>query len=259
MLSSNSCGANSDTYIKHKHRIHNMKLNKIRAEAHIRKGFTLVELLVVIAIIATLAGLSYGPIMKQLNAADRTEAVSNGRSISTALLSFFAANDSNFPNEITSRGREVDTPEALFQQLIDSDFIDDEGLFWNRRNARLGSANISEPDNNGTLTSGELVWGYVMNLDISKGRQPIFFDAAVSASNAGASFSTLPWGGKAIIGRIDGSVEASQISFMGLAEARGGVGQEGPIEEGLPALDIFSTLNTTTVVLATEPSRVSRR
>jgi prepilin-type N-terminal cleavage/methylation domain-containing protein len=35
-----------------------------------KRGFTLVELLVVIAIIASLAGLSYGPIMKHLRSAD---------------------------------------------------------------------------------------------------------------------------------------------------------------------------------------------
>jgi len=257
MLSSNSCGANSDTYIKHKHRIHNMKLNKIRAEAHIRKGFTLVELLVVIAIIATLAGLSYGPIMKQLTAAERIDAITNGRSINTALLSFFAANDSNFPNGTTSRGGDITAPESLFQQLFDSDFVDDEEYFWNRRNARLGAADINKPNNDGTLDADELVWGYVMNVDITKGDQPLFFDSAITATNTSGSFSTLTWGGKAIIGRVDGSVTATQITFVGLADQQGR-GQAGPIVEGTPAVDIFSRLTTTAVVLPTNPSSTVR-
>jgi prepilin-type N-terminal cleavage/methylation domain-containing protein len=45
-----------------------MKLSK--NNTHIAKGFTLIELLVVIAIISTLGGLSYGPIMRQLQSAD---------------------------------------------------------------------------------------------------------------------------------------------------------------------------------------------
>ena len=76
-----------------------MKTNKNITLQRNLKGFTLVELLVVIAIIASLAGLSYGPIMKHLDSSARTEAISNGKQIFTALNGFMAANDSSYPND----------------------------------------------------------------------------------------------------------------------------------------------------------------
>ena len=53
-----------------------------------------------ISYISALAGLSYGPIMKQLEAADRVEAISNMRSINTALLGFYAANKAQYPDNL---------------------------------------------------------------------------------------------------------------------------------------------------------------
>ena len=62
--------------------------------------------------ISALAGLSYGPIMKQLEAADRTEDISDMRSLNTALLSYYAANNGQYPDNL--------------QQLFEQEFLDDE-------------------------------------------------------------------------------------------------------------------------------------
>jgi len=55
---------------------------------YIAKGFTLVELLVVIAIIATLGGLSYGPIMEQIRFANVTKATKVCNDLSLAISNF---------------------------------------------------------------------------------------------------------------------------------------------------------------------------
>ncbi len=70
-----------------------MKTNIQPTQKRKRKGFTLVELLVVIAIIASLAGLSYGPIMKHLESSARTEAISNAKNIYSAMMGYMAVND----------------------------------------------------------------------------------------------------------------------------------------------------------------------
>jgi len=202
-----------------------MKINKAAALVA-RKGFTLVELLVVIAIIAALAGLSYGPIMKQLNAADRTEAISNARSINTALLGFYAANNQQYPNESTDRSDNgTETANELFQQLFDNAIVDDKKFFWNATNARVfDSIDVTEPDNsNATLEREENVWHYIMNLDAGDGSSAIFYD-----SYTGEDFTAETWDGKAIVAYVDGSVEAEQIQFSGLVE-EDGVFQTGPV------------------------------
>ena len=200
-----------------------MKINKTVAFAA-RKGFTLVELLVVIAIIAALAGLSYGPIMKQLNAADRTEAISNARSINTALLGFYAANNSQYPNENTERGTAITTANTAFQQLIDNAIVDDEKFFWNSTNGRI-LGNPQEPVTDGTLDQDENVWHYIMNLDAGDGNTPIFYDSI----DTGNVFTAETWDGKAVIALVDGSVNAEQIDFDGLVEPTPGNFATGPV------------------------------
>ena len=200
-----------------------MKINKTVAFAA-RKGFTLVELLVVIAIIAALAGLSYGPIMKQLNAADRTEAISNARSINTALLGFYAANNSQYPNENTERGTAITTANTAFQQLIDNAIVDDEKFFWNSTNGRI-LGNPQEPVTDGTLDQDENVWHYIMNLDAGDGNTPIFYDSI----DTGNVFTAETWDGKAVIALVDGSVNAEQIDFDGLVEPTPGDFATGPV------------------------------
>jgi len=190
-----------------------------------RRGFTLVELLVVIAIIAALAGLSYGPVLKQLDSAKRTEAIVSGRSINTSLLVFFAANDRQFPNDSTSRNSTpIGNSHEAFQQLINSAIIDDEKFFWNSTNGGV-LGNVNEPINDGTLNQIENVWNYVMNVDASDGDIPIIFDSI----DTGTTFTAETWDGRAIIGYVDGSVVAENIAFAGVVEPTPGEFATGPI------------------------------
>lgn len=207
-------------------KLYNKKAPRIRKALRIRKGFTLVETLVVIAIIATLAGISYGPIMKQIGSAERAEAISNARSINTALLFFYANNNRNFPNAITDRSMNgVATSNALFQQLIDSNIMDDEKFFWNKRNARAGFGSLNEPNSDGVLNQDENVWNYVLNVDADSTIQPLFYDSNIG----GSTFTAKTWGGRAIIARVEGSVVFETIQFSGLPEPSPNVFATGPV------------------------------
>lgn len=188
-----------------------MKINTQPTQKRNRKGFTLVELLVVIAIIASLAGLSYGPIMKHLESSARTEAISNGKNIFSAMMGFMSTNDNVFPDDakVTAAGG---TPgasaEPYFQLLFDAGHISDEKYFYNKQNADVALA-TQEPDNNGTITSAENVWGYVEGLDPSDGRAPVLFDSSADLS----SFLVNAWKGKAIILSVDGGAKAYNIVY----------------------------------------------
>lgn len=206
-----------------------------------RKGFSLVELLVVIAIIAALAGVSYGPIMSKMKAADQIKAVANGKNISTALISFAGSNDGLYPNEDTANSSESgDTAEGCFTQVMNSGGIEDEMIFWNTANIAAGTVTAKRPDNDGELTSGECCWGYVVNLSSSSStRSPLFFDA----SSQSGTFDTGVWQGRAIVGKIDGSVVAMEIDYGGGAPTEDdGSSKTGSITEkrGSTDVDIFS-------------------
>ncbi len=219
-----------------------MKITTKTAHMRItRKGFTLVELLVVIAIIAALAGVSYGPIMNQINSADRSEALSNGKSINVALLAYYSKNR-EYPRE------DVASAEDAFNLLINSGEVNEEKYFWNKSNAKQGFASLDGVDNDGTLTADENVWGYNQDLDAGDGSSPIIFDACESAdATAGtATFNTAVWGGQAIIVRVDGSAESENIDFTGAPLDENGDGKTGSITEergGQTEADIFAILS----------------
>lgn len=209
-----------------------------------RKGFSLVELLVVIAIIAALAGVSYGPIMNKMKAADLIKAVTNAKNINTALVSFAGANDGLYPNEDTANSSESgDTAEGCFTQVMNTGEIEDEMIFWNKANIAVGTVTAKRPDNDGTLTSGENCWGYVSGLSTSSStRTPIIFDA----SSQSGTFNTAVWNGKAIVAKLDGSAVAMDIEYGGGKPTEDdGSAKSGPIEEkrGNSNIDIFDTQN----------------
>ena len=209
-----------------------------------RKGFSLVELLVVIAIIAALAGVAYGPIISRMKEADKTNAIANGRNIHTALLSFASNNDGLFPNEDTANSSESgDSAEGNFTQLLNDGGGVTEDLFWNSPNINAGTVSATKPNNDGQLTSGENCWGYVANLSSSSNpRTPLFFD---SSSQAG-TFTTGVWDGRAIVGKVDGSVTAMEIDYgSGGATEEDGTAKSGNIIEkrGSSKIDIFSESN----------------
>ena len=230
-----------------------MKTNIQATQKRKRKGFTLVELLVVIAIIASLAGLSYGPIMKHLDSAAKTEAIANGKSLHSALLGFMGQNDNSFPNDDTG---DADSAEDCLQQLVDGGFVGDEKYFWNKANGKGDICSINQPDNDGTLEANENAWGFTKNLDPgSDGSAPILYDSCTSASANTASFTTLTWKGQAVIVRIDGSCKSLGIDYTGPPVGDDGAGKTGSVMEkrgsGGQQADIFAILPSYAVPLAT--------
>jgi prepilin-type N-terminal cleavage/methylation domain-containing protein len=220
-----------------------MKTNIQVTQKRKRKGFTLVELLVVIAIIASLAGLSYGPIMKHLESSARTEAISNGKNIYTALLGFMTANDNVFPNTATvtaAGGTAGTTSNGYFQQLFDGGNVSDEKYFYHRQGAKMGLASTTTtPNNDKTLDTTECVWGYVAELDPGDSTSPLLFDS----SSDGLDFLTNTWKGKAVIIKVDGGAKAYNIKYT-LPLDPTDVGQSGKvnIDLGGTPTDIMTTV-----------------
>jgi len=193
-----------------------------------------VELLVVIAIIATLAALSYGPVLKQVDAARRINAISDARSLTSSLLFFYTAHNRQFPNNATDRnGNTIVNAHQAFQQLFDNKTVDDEEYFWNVTNGRV-LGNLNEPLNDLILNQNENVWNYIMNLDASFGNIPLIFDSI----DTGTMFTAETWDGSAIVGYVDGSVLAEQIIFTGPPKSAPNVYATGPVHrDGNDILD----------------------
>ncbi len=192
-----------------------------------RKGFTLVELLVVIAIIASLASMSYGPIMKHLESSARTEAISNAKMINSALLGFMAQNDNVFPSDDTlsdSAGSGGGTADTYFQQLFDGGHVSDEKYFYHRQGEKMGLCD-NKPDNDKSITADENVWGYVEGLDPGDSSSPIIFDS----SKDGRAFLANTWKGKAIVLKVDGECKAHPIKLSGPVDTTDSE-QSGPVE-----------------------------
>jgi hypothetical protein len=72
-----------------------------------------------IQVIASLAGLSYGPVMRHLEASARTEDIMQCKNIYTALAGYMAANNGQFPEKL--------------QQLVDGGHIEKEFLTLKNR------------------------------------------------------------------------------------------------------------------------------
>jgi len=195
-----------------------------------RKGFTLVELLVVIAIIASLAGLSYGPIMKHLESSARTEAISNAKNIYSALLGFMSQNDNVFPSDATlddsstGGGGGGGKSNAYFQQLFDGGHISEEKYFYHRAGEKMELCD-RKPDNDRMIESEECVWGYVQGLDPGDSTSPIIFDS----SKDGTSFLANTWKGKAVILKVDGGAKAYNIKLGGPVDTTDAA-QSGSVE-----------------------------
>ncbi|MEP4077916.1 prepilin-type N-terminal cleavage/methylation domain-containing protein [Haloferula sp.] len=186
------------------------------------RGFTLVELLVVIVIIAALAGLSAPMILRQRKAADRTEAISNAKQIGLALLEFDQEFGS-FPDDNTQATVEDATGTELqlgggksndyFRQLI-AFGIQSEDIFYCK------AAYTKKPDKvmstGNALEAGEVGFGYIM-LDATTGQntsgnpgRPVLAAPLLDAQEDW-SFDGDPFGDKAVLLRLDNSVDAPLI------------------------------------------------
>jgi prepilin-type N-terminal cleavage/methylation domain-containing protein len=194
-----------------------MKTNKRKL-----RGFTLVELLVVIVIIAALAGLSAPMILRQRKAADRTQAINNAKQIGLALLEFDQEYGS-FPDDDTAESVLESTGTDLsfaggrsndyFRQLI-AFGIQSEDIFYCK------AAYTRKPDRAmkgaDALKAGEVGFGYIMldaqtaqNTSGNPGRSVLA--APLLNAEENWEFDGDPFGGKAVVLRLDNSVEAPLI------------------------------------------------
>ena len=187
------------------------------------RGFTLVELLVVIVIIAALAGLSAPMILRQRKAADRTEAISNAKQLSLALLEFDQEFWS-FPDDTTAEQMQENqvtdltpltgnTSNDYLRQLIGYG-VQSEDIFYAKTQYTRPPDNVTTQGN--ALESGEVGFGYVM-LEQGVGQstsgnpgRPVLVAPLLDA-NTNWEFDVDPYGGKAVVLKLDASAEAPLI------------------------------------------------
>lgn len=186
------------------------------------RGFTLVELLVVIVIIAALAGLSAPMILRQQKAAARTEAISNAKQVGLALLEFDQEFGS-FPDQDTAQEVQNSTGTSLslsgnssndyFRQLI-AFGIQSEDIFYTKTTYTREPDNVINQGN--ALKAGEVGFGYVM-IDQNTGQntsgnagRPVLATPLLNAAEDW-TFDPDPYAGKAVILKIDNSVETLLI------------------------------------------------
>ncbi len=194
-----------------------MKTNSTR-----RRGFTLVELLVVIVIIAALAGLSAPMVLRQRKAADRTQAINNAKQVGMYLIEFDQEFGS-YPDNNTAQNVADATGSSLdfsgnksndyFRQLI-AYGADNEDIFYTKTPYTRKPDKNMEPGK--ALSQGEVGFGYVM-LDAATGQnstgnsnRPVLATPLLNAQT-NWQFDPGPYGGKAVILRLDNSVEAPII------------------------------------------------
>lgn len=153
--------------------------HKVRRAA----AFTLIELMVVVAIIASLAAVSWGPILDKLNDGDRTAGISNMRNVYSTLMDFNNSYGS-FPCDSTALDIEEQNGEAATQYgPIKGNYSNDylrqlffmnnvgpsfEGNFY-AKIAIADGRKVKEGDKKvgggKALSKGECGFGYVMRTD----------------------------------------------------------------------------------------------
>jgi prepilin-type N-terminal cleavage/methylation domain-containing protein len=119
-----------------------MKLSKNNKTS--TRGFTLIELLVVIAIIATLGGLSFGPIMKFLSTADLTKTTKVCKDLTFAITGFEQEYDSlpytgtsGYPADDSLE--KTDTNELLNVLMGNDPLINDKNKIFFKADQAKGS------------------------------------------------------------------------------------------------------------------------
>jgi len=181
---------------------------------HMRKGFTLVELLVVIAIIAALAAMATPAILQQKKKADLATATNNARQIGLLLVAF----DDDFGGYPSDDTADSDADLAGFTgssngylgQLLASGIVDSEEIFF----AKGGSSTNKQPDNvftsdSTTLEAGECGFAYTKDLSgTDRSSLPVLMTPMIDET----TFAEGPYGKKAVILRVDGSVVSLRLS-----------------------------------------------
>ena len=130
--------------------------------------------------------------------------------------------------------------KVCFTQLINAGSIDVEEVFWSKENIIMETVVAATPNNDGIVDAGENAWGYVRGLSTSsRTNVPIIFDS----SNTIGLFDTAVWDGKAVVAKLDGSVESMKIAYTGKPIKDDGSSKTKAIEEkrGTDKVDIFSS------------------
>jgi hypothetical protein len=196
-----------------------------------------------VMLLAILGISSYGPIQKQLRAAEMTSANGNIKCLYVALFSYASDHDGHFPTNLKS---DSPTAAACFDKLIKAGKIDEELIFWNKKNAHtISSASTSPPNEVSPLTENENTTGYVMGLTTrSPTNIPILFDSSTEAG----TFNTSVWEGRVIIAKLNGSVAHMTISEINEFQ---NIQNKGYILEkrGGEVVDIFQDLPEGTKIL----------
>jgi prepilin-type N-terminal cleavage/methylation domain-containing protein len=213
--------------IKHNRAIahHINKSNKtMKINTNRKRGFTLVELLVVIVIIASLAALSAPMIMGQIKKANKAEAISNSKQIGLALFEFDSDYGSYpdadtltevseaFPNaEVVPTG--AADSNACFQQLLQAGIVKSEEIFYSKATGtRKPDGDISSATE--AIAAGECGFGYIMNgtdAYSTAGNSSRVIVVSPLVEGGGDTFDINPFGGVAVLYKIDNSASAVKI------------------------------------------------
>ncbi|MDF1712813.1 MAG: hypothetical protein P1U90_11290 [Akkermansiaceae bacterium] len=204
----------------------------------LQKGFSWVHGLFLAVVLVVLMGLMQPMILVKAKAGDRTKALANAKSVTGALLAFKADNGA-FPCDAT-RGELAkegftnlptgDSSNAYLTQLLTADAIDTTGPFavagtqftkqnrWSKNDLAEGTngfAYLMAP-NGAPLTDTRSFTPLILAGIVAQGSEPVF-DKKV-------------FGGKFVMGLVDGSSTAGDLDENGhaVSEARESFFQTGP-------------------------------
>ncbi|PQJ28378.1 hypothetical protein [Rubritalea profundi] len=142
----------------------------------VTRNMIIAQWAILVLLLAILGIISYGPIQKQVRAAEMTTANNYFKQVYTALFSYAKDHDGIYPTDFEN---ESPTAAACFDKLVQSRVMDDEDCFWNRNNAlTLGTASKASPDNISPLTENENTTGYVMDSRHAPGPTSSLFSIA---------------------------------------------------------------------------------
>lgn len=179
-----------------------------------RKGFTLVELLVVMAIIAVLASIATPLILSKRKDADRTKAVGHATQIKLALVEFedeygLRPGDS-VKDEID--GGESTSANSCFRMLIQgSNTLRSEAIFFApSKLSKKPDGDVGSKSNNfkQACDKGEVGFLYI-DAPFAKSAAPLI--AAPLQKEDGSKLDFSAYNGKAVILKVDGSVDTPDI------------------------------------------------
>ena len=168
-----------------------------------------------VLLIAFIAALSAPVIIRQINKADQTEAISNAKQIGLALFQF-EDEYGNYPNAATASlvAAKTQTPQitgsssnARFRQLFSANITESEEMFYAK------TPNTRKPDGiivgNEAIAQNECGFGYIDNIPAKiKDSRPIAMAPFIPGTN---KFDSKSFSGKAVILWTDNSVTTLTI------------------------------------------------